>query len=105
QRMAIIRGDGDAVAGGLRGPALRLEVVGIVRSVNDVLGGDNREAVATLAFHRKYRGRVAYSTRVLLVRRAAGTSRRDFHVVVDSITRGQLGVFDAETEQRSARHS
>ncbi len=106
QRAQLIAGDEHAFDNGPTGPKLALKVVGVSRGVTDVLGRPDPTMFATPAFDRLYRGRVAYSSRMLLVRRRAGTTDREFHQSLARVLPSvPLGAFDASTEDKSARHT
>jgi hypothetical protein len=106
QRIQLMGGDAHALDHGLAGPELRLRVVGVVRGVTDVVGNFDKAVIASPHFDISYRGRIAYSNRILLVRRASGFTPDDFHTAVDSAVGGaQLGVFDATHEDRPARRT
>lgn len=106
QRMRIIAGDPHAFDHGALGPDLRVRVVGVYRGAADVVGRSDPTIVASPAFDHAYRGRMAYSSRTILVRRSNGTSGRALHAAVDRITSGKpLGVFDAATEDKPARQT
>lgn len=106
QRARLIAGDVHAFDHGTLGPNLRLKVVGVFRGANDVVGRATPVIFTTPAFEHAYRGRVAYSSRVLLVHRAQGTSSAAFHRAVSRLTaQHPLGVFDAATEDKPARQT
>lgn len=106
QRLRLIAGDEHAFEHGPLGPKLRLRVVGVLRGASDVVGRASPAIYATPAFDRAYRGRVAYASRVLLVRRAPGTSPAALHQAVSRLTsHNPLGVFDAATEDKPARQT
>ena len=106
QRAQLIAGDKHAFDHGTLGPNLRLKIVGVARGVSDVVGRANPTIFTTPAFDHAYRGRVAHSFRVLFVRRAQGASPAAFHRAVARLTaQHPLGVFDAETEDKSARQT
>src|SRR5204863_7485710 len=102
QRQQLIAGDPHAFDHGPLGPDLRLKVVGVVRGATDVVGRASPTIIATPAFDHAYRGRIAYSGRILLARRASGTSSAAFHTAVGRARSSQhfLGVFDAATEDK-----
>ena len=103
QRTAIVNGDSHAFDHGPLGPQLHLHVVGVGRASDDVVGRPNPTIIATNAFDARYRGNVAYSARLMLVRRAAGVSSKQFHDAVDRVVPpAQLGVFDSHTEDKPA---
>jgi len=107
QRQQLIAGDPHAFDHGPLGPDLRLAVVGVVRGATDVVGRASPTIIATPAFDHAYRGRIAYSSRILLARRASGTSSAAFHTAVGRARLSQhfLGVFDAATEDKPARQT
>ena len=106
QRLQLIGGDPHAFDQGTLGPELQLHVVGVFRGASDLVGRPNPVIFATSAFDRMYRGRVAYSSRVLLVRRASGTTEAAFHDAVAGVVSGPvLGVYDASTDGRPARET
>ncbi|HUP76714.1 MAG TPA: ABC transporter permease [Acidimicrobiales bacterium] len=106
QRLQLIAGDPNAFDQGTLGPELKLRVVGVLRGASDVVGRANPAIFASSAFDRMYRGRVAYSSRVLLVRRTGGTTAAEFHDAVDgAISGAAMGVFDAATEDKPARQT
>lgn len=106
QRIRLMGGDPHALDRGFVGPELRLRVVGVVRGVTDVVGSSNKSVIASPHFDTSFRGRIAYSNRILLVRRASGFTPDDFHAAVDSTVGGaQLGVFDATHEDKPARRT
>jgi hypothetical protein len=105
QRMALLQGDEGAFDSGPLGPALDLEIVGVLRGASDVTGRAEPSIFATAEFDRTYRGRVAYSTRVLFVRRAPGTSDEQLHADVDHLASHPLGTFDATTDLAPVRHT
>jgi ABC-type lipoprotein release transport system permease subunit len=85
---------------------LRLEVVGVTRGAPDVGGRSNPTIIATRAFDRTYRGKIAYSSRLVLARRVPSATAAQFHTAVNRLTsRNALGVFDAVTEDAPARHT
>jgi hypothetical protein len=103
QRTAVINGDPHAFDHGPLGPKLHLHVVGVGRASPDVVGRPNPTIIATNAFDARYRGRIAYTARLLLVRRAAGVSSAGFHNAVERLVpKTQLGVFDSHTEDKPA---
>src|SRR5207247_514857 len=102
----LIAGDPHAFDHGSEGPDLSLRVVGMYRGAADVVGRTEPTILGTPAFDRAYRGRIAYSSRVLLVRRSAGTSADAFHAAVSRVTaRSPLGVFDETTAAKPARQT
>jgi putative ABC transport system permease protein len=106
QRLRISAGDQHAFDHGPLGPDLRLKVVGVFRGAADVVGRSSPTIFATPAFDHAYRGRIAYSSRVILVRRASGISSEAFHAAVSRVTsQNPLGVFDAATEDKPARQT
>ncbi|MDQ1448759.1 MAG: putative transport system permease protein, partial [Actinomycetota bacterium] len=106
QRLRLIAGDPHAFDHGPLGPDLRLEVVGVARGVNSVVGRADPSIFATPAFDHAYRGRVAYSSRVIFARRASGVSAGALHSAITRLTaQHPLGVFDAATEDKSARQT
>ncbi|MEY2416503.1 MAG: putative transport system permease protein, partial [Ilumatobacteraceae bacterium] len=106
QRIQLMGGDVHALDHGFVGPELQLRVVGVVRGVNDLVGSSDEAAIASPHFDTSYRGRIAYSNRILLVRRASGFTPDDFHAAVDGAVGGaQLGVFDATHEDKPARRT
>jgi ABC-type lipoprotein release transport system permease subunit len=103
QRSQLLGGDVHATDQGLLGPKITLHVVGVVRALADVVGRSDPTLLSTPAFDRQYRSHVAYSTRLLLVRRAPGVSADQLHRALDAtITGTRLGDFDADVEDRPA---
>ena len=106
QRAQVVGGDRHAFDHGFLGPELQLQVVGVLRGVTDVAGRSDPILVASPNFDSSHRGRIAYSTRLLLVRRASGYTAAAFHDAVDStVSGGRLGVFDAAVEDKPARRT
>jgi hypothetical protein len=105
QRMQMLTGDRHAFDHGFRGPELALKVVGVARGTADVVGRPSPSMFATEAFDRTYRGRVAYSTRLILARWAPGVTADQFETALHRITNNRLGDFAAATEDRPARNA
>ena len=106
QRIQLVGGDAHALDHGLRGPQLRVRVVGVLRGVTDVVGRSDPALVASPHFDISYRGKIAYSSRLLLVRRARGFTPAEFHDAVNNTVSGaRLGVFDASDEDKPARRT
>jgi hypothetical protein len=105
QRMQMLTGDQHAFDHGFRGPELALKVVGVMRGSQDVVGRPSPSILATPAFDRTYRGRVAYSARLILARYAPGVTADQFETALHRITNNRLGDFAAATEDRPARNA
>ena len=106
QRLQLLSGDPHTFDHGPLGPDLHLEIVGVFRGAADVVGRSDPSIFATPAFDDAYRGRVAYSSRILIAVRANDASSRSLHAAVDRLTpEPPLGVFDAATENKPARRT
>jgi hypothetical protein len=106
QRQRVVSGDPHAFDNGPLGPDLHLKVVGVLRGVNDVVGQANPDIIATPAFDDLYRGRVAYSSRLLLVRTPSNAASTGFDQAVGRLTaKNPLGLMDATAEDKPARQT